>query len=279
MAVRRIRRSTGANVEIIPTSGPGWNSIRTDRPTDTLVFGTGENGGVTEKTVADTTSVQTLSNKTIIASVFGPFTAFAGGGQASATQLSLGVNNVTVVATAGDSVKLPLAIQGEQVTVFNNGAASLQVFGSGTDTINGIAFGTGIAQAAGTVATYTALTSAPGGNWAIGVAVSTGGVFTLAPLNFLAADQALPPNTSATYVITKTSAEALTLAAGADGTTITVTSNTAFAHTITTATLFNNGIDTNTTTATFTAQKGATITLLAVTGRWNVISRNGVTIS
>src|SRR6266446_1499595 len=34
-------------------------------------------------------------------------TAHAGGGQALATQLNLGINVISVVATAGDSVKLP----------------------------------------------------------------------------------------------------------------------------------------------------------------------------
>lgn len=40
-------------------------------------------------------------------SVTDTITAFAGGGQASATLLDSGYNRVTVVATAGDSVKLP----------------------------------------------------------------------------------------------------------------------------------------------------------------------------
>lgn len=40
-------------------------------------------------------------------SVTDAITAFAGGGQTSATLLDSGYNRVTVVATAGDSVKLP----------------------------------------------------------------------------------------------------------------------------------------------------------------------------
>lgn len=39
-------------------------------------------------------------------------TAFAGGGQTSATQMESGYNRVTVVATAADSVKLPFCVSG-----------------------------------------------------------------------------------------------------------------------------------------------------------------------
>ncbi|WP_332116063.1 hypothetical protein [Azorhizobium caulinodans] len=82
-------------------------------------------------------------------------TAFAGGGQASATQLSKGVNHVTTVATAADSVKLPASAPGLVVHVINGAASnSMQVFGAGTDTINDVATATGVAQAAGKSATY-----------------------------------------------------------------------------------------------------------------------------
>lgn len=78
------------------------------------------------------------------------FTAFAGGGQASATQLGNGLNVVTVVATAADSVKLPAAVAGSVVFVKNaDGADSMTVFGFGTDTIDAVASATGNAQAAG----------------------------------------------------------------------------------------------------------------------------------
>lgn len=43
-------------------------------------------------------------------------TAFAGGGQTSATQLESGYNRVTVVATANDSVKLPYCVSGQRNT-------------------------------------------------------------------------------------------------------------------------------------------------------------------
>jgi hypothetical protein len=77
-------------------------------------------------------------------------TAFAGGGQASATQLDYGINTVTVVATAADSVKLPPAVLGATVFIRiedASGADSCTVFGYGTDTIDGVASATGNAQA------------------------------------------------------------------------------------------------------------------------------------
>jgi hypothetical protein len=55
-------------------------------------------------------------------------TAYAGGGQANATQLKLGGNVVTVVATNGDSVKLPDDVLGQTVIVRNEGAHTLNIF-------------------------------------------------------------------------------------------------------------------------------------------------------
>ena len=66
-------------------------------------------------------------------------TAFATGGQASATALTGEFNNVTTVATAGDSVKLPTAALGLKITVKNSGAASLAVFPATGDAINSLA--------------------------------------------------------------------------------------------------------------------------------------------
>lgn len=85
-------------------------------------------------------------------------TAHAGGGQASALLLTAQYNRVDTVTTAADSVKLPPpSYIGQEIEVVNNAAAnSMQVFGSGTDTINGVATGTGVAQAAGKFAMYKA---------------------------------------------------------------------------------------------------------------------------
>lgn len=104
-------------------------------------------------------------NSSLIAVSTG-LTAHAGGGQASALQLVAAMNEVTTVATGADSVALPLAVAGMVVYVENAaGANSMQVFGAGTDTINAVATGTGVAQAAGKSGVYFCVKSAPAGAW------------------------------------------------------------------------------------------------------------------
>lgn len=72
--------------------------------------------------------------------------AFAGGGQASATQLVSEVNLVNTVATAGDSVKLPTAAKGLTIIVVNKGANPITVYGMLADTIDDNASATGVTQ-------------------------------------------------------------------------------------------------------------------------------------
>ena len=66
-------------------------------------------------------------------------TAFATGGQASATALTEEINNVTTVATAGDSVKLPAAVAGMHIYVKNSGATALDIFPATSDSIDALA--------------------------------------------------------------------------------------------------------------------------------------------
>ncbi len=89
-------------------------------------------------------------------------TAFASGGQTNATQLSGSVNTVSTASAANASVKLTPCVAGRQQTVANLGANAIQVFGTSPNTINGVATGTGVAQAAGKIATYVCTGS---GNW------------------------------------------------------------------------------------------------------------------
>lgn len=65
--------------------------------------------------------------------------AFAGGGQASATQLLSNINQVATVATALDSVKLPTAVAGLEVLVINDGANKMNVFPATGGFIDGLA--------------------------------------------------------------------------------------------------------------------------------------------
>lgn len=83
-------------------------------------------------------------------------TALAGGGATGATQLQPGLNNVTVVATNDDSVILPVAKAGTLVLVVNSDSTqNIKVHAVGSDTINGTAGATGVAQSAGITALYT----------------------------------------------------------------------------------------------------------------------------
>lgn len=89
-------------------------------------------------------------------SLTGGITAFSGGGQASATQLTGIFNNVTVSAAASapyDSVKLEPVALGSEQTVYNSSANPIQLFGTTPDTINGFATATGITIPSGGVFT------------------------------------------------------------------------------------------------------------------------------
>lgn len=91
-------------------------------------------------------------------------TATAGGGQANAFQLVAQVNRVTTVATPADSVKLPVSKVGRQITVINNAANSVAVFGQAGETINGQAANVSASIAVGTIATFNCNTA---GAWTV----------------------------------------------------------------------------------------------------------------
>lgn len=97
--------------------------------------------------------------QTLIESATDSIAAFAGGGQSSAVQLKSEMNRITTVATAGDSVKLPPSIAGLTIIIENAAANPAQVYGAGTDTINGVATATGVSQMASSVVIYTCYTA------------------------------------------------------------------------------------------------------------------------
>lgn len=92
-------------------------------------------------------------------------TATPSGTQGTSILLSGSVNVVATVATIGDGVKLPLAVQGIAVMIANTAANACQVFGSGTDTINAAATAVGVSQGGVSSAIYYCVSSAPAGNW------------------------------------------------------------------------------------------------------------------
>ena len=98
-----------------------------------------------------------------------------------------------------------------------------------------------------------------------------------APITFLTGTaDAINPHVSANYIVKSGSANAMTLTAPTVGTddnlSISIFSDTLFAHTITATSLFANGTALK-TTCTFGAFKGAGIILRAFNGVWQVISQ------
>lgn len=99
--------------------------------------------------------------------------ALAGGGQVGATQLTAQTSRIATVATTGDSVKLPAAIPGLEVTVIHRGANDMQVFGLGNDVIDGQAAATGVSQMYNSTVFYIC---AVAGSWETeGLAAGFGG--------------------------------------------------------------------------------------------------------
>ena len=95
----------------------------------------------------------------------------AGNSQATGLQLAGSINRITTV-TAGQGVNLPASTAGLAITVINNGANAVQVYPvqGGSETINGIAAGTGVVQMVQSVVTYYCTVA---GTW-IGVGLGTG---------------------------------------------------------------------------------------------------------
>jgi hypothetical protein len=61
-------------------------------------------------------------------SIGAPITAYAGGGQANATELTKQGNIITTAGTEGDSVKLPVGVLGQTIDVVNSTAVKIEVF-------------------------------------------------------------------------------------------------------------------------------------------------------
>ena len=96
------------------------------------------------------------------------------------------------------------------------------------------------------------------------------------------AADAISPNVSANYIVTKAGVDAMTLAAPTagtdDGKTIVVSSGTANAHTLTATGLLQTGAAA-VNLATFAAHPGAGVTLRAYNALWQVLSSVGITFS
>ncbi len=118
----------------------------------------------------------------IIDSITASITANPGGGQGSAVQLTSTVNNITTVATAGDSVLLPEAIAGLVVIIQNNGANAADVFPATGETINSGSANAAISIPAGARKEFIGTTTT---NWITEQRLSTGaGTVSLPAITF-----------------------------------------------------------------------------------------------
>lgn len=160
-------QSTSGNLEDLgyAPSNPSYTSVvmaNTPTVANTIPIFNDTAGSITD-------SAYSIASSLLINPAISSLTAHSGGGQTSALALTKAINNVTTVAAAGDSVRLPASAAGLAITITNSGANSMQVYGAGTDTINGVATGTGVAQLPGQTVVYTC---AVAGNWLANVSTN-----------------------------------------------------------------------------------------------------------
>lgn len=204
-------------------------------------------------------------------------TAHAGGGQGSALALTAMVNRITTVATAGDSVALPAAVAGLLVTIVNRGANAAQVFGAGTDTINGVATATGISQPPNSVALYTCATAGLWETDAVGQGFS-GQLPTVSSTNNITAHagggqgSAVPLTTVISRVTTvATAADSVVLPVSATGMVLTV-SNAAAANSMNVFPAGAEQINALGASAAFAVAAGKTAQFsCAAAGQWHAL--------
>lgn len=142
-------RVLAAQIKVIVDGSVGVASV----PTRFEFYTATTAGTLTKALTVDAAQAGSLVGILKLAGIETGVTAAAGGTQAGAFALSTtkSIHNVTTVGSANDSVKLPLATGGGAIHWVKNSAAanSAQLFGSGTDTIDGVATATGVAVAAG----------------------------------------------------------------------------------------------------------------------------------
>jgi hypothetical protein len=166
-----------------------------------------------------------------------------------------------------------------QIVVINLGSNPCQVFGSGTDTINGIATATGILQIANSVATYMCPAA---GTWYTDAAGSgfSGNFPTVSCTNGITAHagggqtNAVPLTSVINEVTTvATNGDSVALPASAAGITIVVANNTAHTLDIYPVNGGSDAINTGAANAAYTlaTDKNATF-YCAKAGQWYAVS-------
>lgn len=104
-----------------------------------------------------------LATGPIVGSQADTLTAHSGGGQTSALALTAGMNRVTTVAAAADSVKLPVSVAGMQIIVINAAATNaMNVYPQTGEIINALSANTALSIVAGKTASFYCVTA---GQW------------------------------------------------------------------------------------------------------------------
>ena len=83
-------------------------------------------------------------------------TANAGSTQGTGEAMLLGMNEISVCANVGDSVTLPAALLGSELTIVNHGALEADVFPASGDNFQGLAANLAVSLAPGATATWRA---------------------------------------------------------------------------------------------------------------------------
>lgn len=133
--------------------------------------------GTTGKIIKN--SVVTVSSTGVITGGLLPstnaITAFSGGGQGSATQLTAVLNRITTCAADGDSVKLPPALAGEFIYITNTGVGYANVFPATGEVIGTLAANTAVSCPTGSVIRFSCEVA---GTWTGGAVSAPAAKFT-----------------------------------------------------------------------------------------------------
>ncbi len=156
--------ATGA---VINYANGDWVATHT---TGIVTVGTGDlritTAGTNTASAVTVGGTQTLTAKTLTSPITSgmrltPATTLTAVGttRTDALALTADINNVTTAAS-GTGVILPAATTGRVVTIFNNGANLIQVYGAGSDTVDGQAGTSGVALTNGKRAQYFCVAAA-----------------------------------------------------------------------------------------------------------------------
>ena len=255
---------TNFNFNILKTTAAITDTVAESTP----AAGVTVDGVLHKDGATTTTAINTYASATGI-------TAFATGGQASATQLSKEFNEITTCATANDSVKLPSCSAGLNCIVKNNGATACAVFPTTGDSIDTAAANASVVLQPGELVHFRGVDNTV---WETSRQVLTLDKLLTALLIMNGTPQTLTGagavnlTTFSTLIVT-TGANALTLAAGTEGQFKFIRMKTDGGDGTLTVTNLQGG-----TTLTFN-DAGDFVLLFYQDAKWHIIVNSGATLA